>query len=799
MRGAYQPEFGQMPAGDTSFGGVFAALNRRKWWILMATTVAFVASAAFVNVVTPKYTGEAKVLLENRDNYFTRPDRESRGTEPSIDAEAVQSQVQLIMSRDIARTVIKKLNLAAQDEFDSGRREASPLKKILALAGLAKDPLATSPDDRVLEAYMDKLLVYNVGKSRVISVEFSSRDPELAATAANLVADEYIRFQGDAKKSTTQGASAWLLQTIDALRAKVAEAENKVEAFRSSHGLLVGSANATIVTQQLGEMSTQISNARSTQSDLQTKARLIREALKNGRIFETSEVVNNELVRRLLEQRVAMKTQIALEERTLLPGHPRMKELTAQIADLESQIRTAAERTARTMENDARVAGARVQSLQSDFEGQKRTAADANGSEVQLRALEREARALRENYESYLSKYRDALSRNSDAAAPADARVISRAVAPQKPTFPKKLPVILLATLATLVLSCAIIITRQVFSTDQGGEMLPPAMVDAHGRFVGPDMADYAQPYHPAQPQPAPHPEPPRAATPEPPQPAAPEVRTPPRQPVAPAMPAAPPQPVAQSIAPDEAAARLQAAFRPVRKPPAAQVAPSAPPVAAAPQPAPPPPLQSADPLAGLADDLAALKAQGQALVVGCHAYGHDVASAQTALPLARMLSQGGATVYVDLAGARQATEQAVGHFMAAGITDILAGAASFGECIHRDRASRLHVIPAGDSGFDPTESLAGESFAAIVEALSLTYDFVVLDAGPLGTMLDDAMGQSGAIILVSSRDDSDPAVARVFQRLDAVRPGCVTIVVDEPVVPPQAANDRTFQRHSAA
>ena len=421
MRGVYPAEYGQMPEGDTSIGSIFSELNRKKLWIFLPTLLAFLGAAVFVNVVKPKYTGESKVLLENRDNYFTRPDKEQRGNDPPLDAEAVQSQVQTIMSRDIAKTAIKKLDLASREEFDPVKKETSALKRVLALLGVAKDPLQSSPEERILENYYDKLLVFNVGKSRVISIEFSSRDPDLAYRGANLIADEYISFQRDAKKSTTQGASAWLAQAMEPMRAKVAEAEARVEAFRSENGLLVGASNATIATQQLGEMNTQMSNARSTQTELQSKARMIREALRSGRIFETSEVVNNELVRRLLEQRVTMKTQIALEERSLLPGHPRMKELNAQLNDLEGQIRLAAERTARTMENDAKVAGARVQSIQAEFEGQKRTASSANEHEVQLRALEREARALRENYEQYLAKYRDSLSRDADAASPADA------------------------------------------------------------------------------------------------------------------------------------------------------------------------------------------------------------------------------------------------------------------------------------------------------------------------------------------------------------------------------------------
>ena len=55
-----------------------------------------------------------------------------------------------------------------------------------------------------------------------------------------------------------------------------------------------------------------------------------------------------------------------------------------------------------------------------------------------MRALEREAKAQRDLFESYLAKYREASARDSIAAAPADARIISRAVVSNVPYFPKK-------------------------------------------------------------------------------------------------------------------------------------------------------------------------------------------------------------------------------------------------------------------------------------------------------------------------------------------------------------------------
>ena len=173
--------------------------------------------------------------------------------------------------------------------------------------------------------------------------------------------------------------------------------------------------------------------------------------LRRGEPIEASDIVNSELIRRLSEQRVTLRAQLAEQSSTLLDGHPRIKELKAQIADLDQQIRGEAERLVRSLENDAKLAGARVEALSANLDQLKRQAASTNEQDVQLRALEREAKAQRDLLESYLAKYREATARDSIGAAPADARIISRAIVSNTPYFPKKLPIILVAMFATLV------------------------------------------------------------------------------------------------------------------------------------------------------------------------------------------------------------------------------------------------------------------------------------------------------------------------------------------------------------
>ena len=113
----------------------------------------------------------------------------------------------------------------------------------------------------------------------------------------------------------------------------------------------------------------------------------------------SSDVANSELIRRLSEQRVTLRAQLAEQSSTLLPQHPRIKEMRAQIADLDQQIRAEGDRLVRSLENEAKIAGARLETLSASLDQLKRQTASTSEQDVQLRALEREAKAQRDLFE----------------------------------------------------------------------------------------------------------------------------------------------------------------------------------------------------------------------------------------------------------------------------------------------------------------------------------------------------------------------------------------------------------------
>src|SRR6516165_12111588 len=165
-----------MAGGDIDLGVLRDALWRRKSLILGLTLLAAGIAFIAVNLVTPRYKSEARVLIEMRESIFLRPDAEKtfeRGT--TVDQEAVTSQVQLILSRDLAREVINKLKLGDNPEFDPLLRVPSVWRTVLGFVGIIRDPLGLTHEERVYRSYYERLSAFQVEKSRVIAIDRRAR------------------------------------------------------------------------------------------------------------------------------------------------------------------------------------------------------------------------------------------------------------------------------------------------------------------------------------------------------------------------------------------------------------------------------------------------------------------------------------------------------------------------------------------------------------------------------------------------------------------------------------------------
>lgn len=450
---------------DIDLRRLFSSLASRwpsiLFWALAISALAF----ALAWLATPKYRAETRLLIETRESVFTRPEaNNNQVSDPILDEEGVTSQVEIIGSTDILKQVALKLDLAKLTEFDEAA-ELSAVDRLLITTGLMTDPSELPAEERVLKRFREKLSVYRVEKSRVIVIEFSSENPKLAAEIPNAIADAYLAVSRAAKLDSNTDATAWLQPEIADLSKRVKEAEAKVADFRSKSDLLMGQGESILATQQLSELSTELSRVRANRATAEATADGVRAAIRNGASIDSlPKVLESPLVQRLREREVQLKADIADLSTTLLDNHPRIRALRSQLADLESQINNEVRNVLNSLSTEAETARARETQLVADLNRLKAESARAGEEEVELRALEREAAAQRELLESYLTRYREASSRGDRNYLPADARIFSRATVPSEAYFPKLLPIVGAAFAGSLLLMVIITLLRELFS-----------------------------------------------------------------------------------------------------------------------------------------------------------------------------------------------------------------------------------------------------------------------------------------------------------------------------------------------
>ncbi|MCO5158943.1 MAG: exopolysaccharide transport family protein [Aquamicrobium sp.] len=716
---------------DVDLGQLFGSLARNWLRILIAALVVTGLAYVLVGLATPLYRAETRLMIEARESPYTGP--ASNGVvdvdRARLDQEMVASQVEVIGSADILRTVARQLDLGSHAEFGASG-ETSALGNLLILAGLKSDPTQASVEERVLKALEEKLRIYRVEGSRVIVVSFSSQSPELAAAVPNAIAEAYVAAQEQAKRQTSADASQWLEPNIEQLRQRVREAEARVADYRASSGLLVGQNNSVLPTQELAEISSELTRARAERSTAEAKAVTIREALNSGESAETMpEVLASPMVQRLRERQAQIETELADLSASLLENHPRMRALRAQLDESGRQLRAEVRKVLASAENGAEAARAREQRLVVEVNRLKAASAQAGDDEVELRELEREALAQRALLETYLARYREAAGRADSASLPADARILDAAQPPHEAYFPKMVPILAAAFAGSLLVIAVIVLLRELFS---GRAMRPAA-----GSLVRVEE-------DPAM-EPAPAPVPTLAAREHEAEIALPEPAewTPPVEPAHAAS--LPDEPAVEDVDDETRFADADADRIEEDQTTMASTRPEE------------------ITVAGIADHLIDGDA-GRAVFISPEG---DEATAVSVMVARELADAGLKTLYLDLTWSGAPSAAMLDSARHPGITDLLAGQAQFADIIHGDLYSACHVTPAGTA--DPVKAMrAADRLPMILDALDGTYDIVVIECGATDAQTIEAVADDYAEVLIGAVDPLDPAVAATVADVEA-------------------------------
>jgi uncharacterized protein involved in exopolysaccharide biosynthesis len=454
---------------DIDLVALGAALRRALPKLLIATATVAVATFAVLSFMTPKYASQAQIEIVSKGlgNPF-EPRRDPNSPElvsVRMDKEAIATHVRALTSSDLALKVIGDLDLAAKPEFNSALVVRGPLGQALQLVGLLGPRAGQSEEDRVLAAYYEALRVYQIKDTRGITIEFLAEDPKLAARAANHLAQLYRDDLAQRAVLESSDARAKLAPQLEKLAEEVAQAEAEVTRFRGQANIFDGGRDkATLNEQQLSELTGELTKAATVRAEAEARAREARDIVARGGAETLSDVQKSQLVPRLVEQRVRVERQIAELSATLLPAHPRMKQLNADLAGLNRQINGEVEKIVQGLERDAKVAAMREDGIRRRIDEAKRRVVSAGSDDVKLRTLESLAKSKRAELERVQSQLEAARTTSDARAVPVEVQIVSRARPSSDKAWPRVGMMSLLAVTATLLLGLAFVVTREFFN-----------------------------------------------------------------------------------------------------------------------------------------------------------------------------------------------------------------------------------------------------------------------------------------------------------------------------------------------
>lgn len=516
------PSPAQAATDDIDVASLWSVLKRSGPRVLLLSGLVGALTYGGLMMVPAKYKSEAQLRIGASGNADPR-DPKGPGSTPDnvtvrVDKEAIASQVVALRSRDLASKLAVELKLNQRPEFNTALGGQGFLAGTMRLMGLAGPRPGETEEERVFNAYYNALQVYQVKDTRVITVEFLSTDGELAARAANRLIElyqEWLRSQG---VSVSQESSDWIRPQIEKLAREVSEADAAVEDFRKKADLFRTDAvrGTGLNEQQLSELTAEVTRARTARSEADARARSARELLTRGMADAIADVQKSPVIQGLIAQRVRAEREKAEAETSLLPGHPRMKQLNATVADIRRQVNREAAVIVEGLEKEAKVIALREEFAVKALEDMKTRVGAKSVDVARLANLEGVAKAKRKQLEELQAAFESSVIRKDAKSQPLEAQVIQSARPSSVPHSPKKPQLAALASAATLILGLVLVVTRELAGGNRGrgqpraapvlSAAEPPTLEPATTPTVAPTVAatpTLAQPAMPTTPAPA--------------------------------------------------------------------------------------------------------------------------------------------------------------------------------------------------------------------------------------------------------------------------------------------------------
>ena len=396
----------------------FLLILRARYKIALVTLLLTVAVAIAVSLNLPKqYTATASVLVDVRS-----PDPIAAMLMPSN----LSTQVDIINSERVSRGVVKMLRL-----------DESPVVKqqwMEATKGMGK--LEVWLADRLLKG----LQVSPSRDSNIIIISYKGADPGFAAAVANAFAQAYIDTTVELKVEPARQYALWFGDQGKTLRENLEKAQTRLSAYQQEKGIVAREEQLDTETAKLNELSSQMTVVQAQTNDARSKQ-------KSGTAADSlPEVSQNPVISGLKSEIARQEAKLQEAAVNLDKNHPRYQRMQSEIAALKQKLEAETRHVTSGFSTSRTVGMDKESELKVAIAAQKQKLLALKNKRDQLAVLQRDIDAAKSAYDSVTTRYNQ--TSLASQSTQTNVSVLTQAVEPLEPSFPKPLYTTLLMSIA---------------------------------------------------------------------------------------------------------------------------------------------------------------------------------------------------------------------------------------------------------------------------------------------------------------------------------------------------------------
>lgn len=400
--------------------GILAAIWRHRLLFVVIFLSIFAISIFTALVLPARYLATSMAIVAEADPGTKISDVWAQKQGDPADLE---SQIMILRSPRLLKLALSQPG-ALEAAFEDCRNTS----------GNCGDKQEISP--KLIEEVAKHYSMAAVGRSRVLSISYTSASPDIAMTMANALVTAYLDDQRGTESSNREVAAKWLWQEVTDLDGEIRTSVSKIEVFRRQNGLVQG-ATAAISSESLTSVSQQLAAAEQAKAQAQARLDAIQN-IRNDPAGTTSSALESRAVADLKQQIATVANQLAANSAILGARHPQRLMLEASLALLQRQLESEINRVTSSAQKDLEAATSLVASLRQQVDRAKNNASDALSSESQIEGMLRDVEAKRQLYTQLYQRASELESERRSLVG--SARLVSLAERPTQPYFPKKTP-----------------------------------------------------------------------------------------------------------------------------------------------------------------------------------------------------------------------------------------------------------------------------------------------------------------------------------------------------------------------